>query len=67
MGGSPFNIVTMKRLRYQVHESQDHLDAFQSVYRRLRRTGRDSEDRDVSDSLLKAMDYARKKKEKDSE
>ena len=35
-------------------KSQDHLDAFQSVYRRLRRTGRDSEDKDVSDSMLKA-------------
>ena len=40
--------------RYQVCKSQDHLDAFQSVYRRLRRTGRDSEDKDVSDSMLKA-------------
>lgn len=58
--------MTLRRflcLRYQVHESQDHLDAFQSVYRRLRRTGRDSDDRDVSDSLLKAMDYAKKKKD----
>ena len=40
--------------RYQVCKSQDHLDAFQSVYRRLRRTGRDAEDKDVSDSMLKA-------------
>eukprot|EP00435_Cladocopium_sp_Y103_P004116 s3052_g1.t1 len=39
---------------YQVCKSQDHLDAFQSVYRRLRRTGRDAEDKDVSDSMLKA-------------
>ncbi|CAE7523569.1 unnamed protein product, partial [Symbiodinium sp. CCMP2456] len=48
---------------YHVHESQDHLDTFQNVFRRLRRTGRDETDKDVSDSMLKAMEYARKKKQ----
>ncbi|CAJ1334140.1 unnamed protein product [Effrenium voratum] len=48
---------------YQVHESQDHLEAFQKVFRRLRRTGRGESDQDVSNSILKAMEYARKKKE----
>ncbi|CAL1141790.1 unnamed protein product [Cladocopium goreaui] len=47
---------------YQVCKSQDHLDAFQSVYRRLRRTGRDAEDKDVSDSMLKAMEYVKQSK-----
>merc|ERR1712110_602592 len=33
----------------------EHLDEFQSVYRKLRRTGRNEDDRDVSDSMKKAM------------
>ncbi|CAE7348233.1 unnamed protein product [Symbiodinium natans] len=60
----PSDRVEDKAKQYQVHDSQDHLDAFQNVYRRLRRTGRDETDRDVSDSLWKAMEYAKKKKDK---
>ncbi|CAE7942849.1 unnamed protein product [Symbiodinium sp. KB8] len=59
----PSDRVEDKAKLYHVHESQDHLDAFQNVFRRLRRTGRDETDKDVSDSMLKAMEYARKKKE----
>ncbi|CAE7709556.1 unnamed protein product [Symbiodinium pilosum] len=59
----PSDRVEDKAKEYQVHENLDHLDAFQNVYRRLRRTGRDSGEKDVSDSLLKAMEYAKKKKD----
>eukprot|EP00931_Biecheleriopsis_adriatica_P050406 TRINITY_DN29180_c0_g1_i1.p1 TRINITY_DN29180_c0_g1~~TRINITY_DN29180_c0_g1_i1.p1 ORF type:complete len:194 (+),score=51.60 TRINITY_DN29180_c0_g1_i1:59-640(+) len=50
---------------YRVEGSVDHLDTFQDVFRRLRRTGRDFDDRDVSDSMLKVMDYMKKKKSKE--
>eukprot|EP00929_Paragymnodinium_shiwhaense_P114038 TRINITY_DN82349_c0_g1_i1.p1 TRINITY_DN82349_c0_g1~~TRINITY_DN82349_c0_g1_i1.p1 ORF type:complete len:223 (+),score=38.75 TRINITY_DN82349_c0_g1_i1:76-744(+) len=45
----------------------EHLNTFQDVYAKLRRTGRDGlndplMDRDVSDSLKYAMEYTRKKK-----
>ena len=42
------------------------MDTFQDVFRRLRRKGRaDDDDRDVSDSILKAMEYARRRKSRE--
>lgn len=49
---------------YQVKGEIDHMDEFQDVMKRLRRSGRDHDDRDLSDSMLKAMEYAKKKKKK---
>mmetsp|Transcript_88530 Transcript_88530/g.274081 ORF Transcript_88530/g.274081 Transcript_88530/m.274081 type:complete len:202 (-) Transcript_88530:24-629(-) len=48
---------------YRVTDGNEHLEAFQSVFRRLRRTGRNPEDdRDVSDSMLKVLEYVQRKK-----
>eukprot|EP00930_Biecheleria_cincta_P031079 TRINITY_DN21563_c0_g1_i1.p1 TRINITY_DN21563_c0_g1~~TRINITY_DN21563_c0_g1_i1.p1 ORF type:complete len:190 (+),score=51.00 TRINITY_DN21563_c0_g1_i1:107-676(+) len=49
---------------FQVKGEIDHLDEFQNVMRRLRRTGRDHDERDLSDSMLKAMEYTKKNKKK---
>uniref|UniRef100_A0A7S1AXI9 Uncharacterized protein n=1 Tax=Noctiluca scintillans TaxID=2966 RepID=A0A7S1AXI9_NOCSC len=40
----------------------DHTENFQKVFRRLRRTGRNDDQREASDSLKKVMEYLEKKK-----
>ncbi|CAE8707423.1 unnamed protein product, partial [Polarella glacialis] len=53
--------------KYQVTASQDHLEQIQNVIARMRRTGRDaSDDRDVSDSMMKVMNYQKKHRTKKS-
>lgn len=50
-------------VEYMVTDSKEHLETFQSVFRKLRSRGRDSEGhRDASDSMLKVMRYVQRKK-----
>merc|ERR1712136_28321 len=45
----------------------DHTENFQKVFRRLRQTGRNDDQRDASDSMKKVMEYLEKKKLPSSE
>merc|ERR1712129_292300 len=48
---------------HRVAESTEHLNEFQSTLKRLRQTGRDhSDERDVSDSMVKALQYMERRK-----
>eukprot|EP00933_Yihiella_yeosuensis_P081758 TRINITY_DN95447_c0_g1_i1.p1 TRINITY_DN95447_c0_g1~~TRINITY_DN95447_c0_g1_i1.p1 ORF type:complete len:194 (-),score=40.78 TRINITY_DN95447_c0_g1_i1:112-693(-) len=62
-GHQPSDCAAPKRTAaYQVEGSTEHLDEMQTVLRKLRRTGRDETDKDVSDSMLKVMEYLKQKK-----
>lgn len=66
--GGMFRILPTDRtvdetVAFQVRPSQEFLDNFQNVFRRLRRNGRRGDDeRDVSDSMLKTLLYMKKRK-----
>merc|ERR1719498_1944342 len=48
--------------KYQVTDSKQHLEAFQSVFQKMR-SRKTSDERDVSDSMKKVMEYVMKKKQ----
>merc|ERR1719401_2116874 len=51
---------------YHVAQSQEFLEQFQDIFKRIRQTGRQpSQERDVSDSILKAMHYKAKRRSGD--
>mmetsp|Transcript_53880 Transcript_53880/g.125923 ORF Transcript_53880/g.125923 Transcript_53880/m.125923 type:complete len:173 (+) Transcript_53880:50-568(+) len=50
-----------KGAAYRNTPVQDHMDAFQTVYRRLRQTNRDANSKDVSNAIKKVMEYQQRK------
>lgn len=59
----PTDCVTDVNAFHQPIEAHlDHTENFQKVFRRLRQTGRNDDQRDASDSMKKVMQYLEKKK-----